>query len=226
MYGPNVKQRSFRLRRRTQNLLFPPLPTDQPVDLPIRVPAQRGAVVHLMARAATHLAGADLGAEAEGADALAGHLCDSVEHWGQGGRFRLAIMEVRSEHLDEHVAHEILVVHHFTEAELAPNPLAKDNAAIVEVGAHHSAKESAGVAREFWALHSITLLFVHWRELSVRVFPCCAGIRVPNRRVEGLERWRGVDLSSKEIDFDFHLDTVTFHARLGTVFGNYEPWIL
>jgi hypothetical protein len=80
----------------------------------------------LLARAATHLAGAKPGAETEGADALVGLLGDCVKDWGQSGSFRLGIVKVGLKHTEKHVSHEIFVARHVTKAEVAPDPHAED----------------------------------------------------------------------------------------------------
>ncbi len=128
------------------------------MDLPVCALACSGAVVHLCARAATHLAGAKPGAEAEGADALVGLLGDGVEDRGQGRLFRLAMEEVGLEHVQKHVAHEISVVHHVAESKIAPDPPAEDHPAVGEVGVHHLAIEGAGVARKPGVGFGIALL--------------------------------------------------------------------
>jgi hypothetical protein len=58
----------------------------------------------LLARAATHLAGAKPGAETEGANALVGLLGDGVKDWGQSGSFLLAIVKVGLKHSEKHVS--------------------------------------------------------------------------------------------------------------------------
>lgn len=205
------------------------------VDLPVRLLAGLGAVVHLracvsssstnsinqsnniashrLARAAHHQTAAELELQTVGADVLApvdgGGVAARRERQGRG-----ALRVVREEHPQEHAAHEVVLVvvlHHGAEAEVVPD-LAEHQPTVLKVGTHHAAEERALVLRRkdgvaVAGVHD--LLLEHDGELGVHVPPHGVRICAPDGRVERLERGRALHHRHRAVEHmevDVHVD--------------------